>query len=177
MKNRLQGRALLAMMLMLASSAFVLQAKVEQKPVYICGYAVNFTDSTAYLTEIQCIDTAYVESKNGFLMDRNQYSAQLNHYVKKLSGGRNYTCMVLFDKKLSRLQKRVVKVRRRNGNDSSVHLKSLSASEFQFIGEQYVAPDVMTAPDESSSTPDSPVQAKDSRPIVKSGAKRKGGKG
>ena len=84
----------------------------------MCGYAVNFTDSTVYMTAIQCIDTAYVESKNGFLMDRNQYSLQLNHYLKKLSGGKDYICMVLFDKKQTRLQKRVARVRKRSEADA-----------------------------------------------------------
>ena len=72
MSNRFRVMALLAMVLMWVSVAPKLYAKVEQRPIYICGYAVNFADSTVYLTEIQRIDTAYVESKNGFLMDRNQ---------------------------------------------------------------------------------------------------------
>lgn len=176
MNNRLWAIAQLAVVLMLASSASLLQAKVEQKPVYICGYAVNFADSTAYLTAIQCIDTAYVESKNGFLMDRNQYSAQLNHYMKKLSGGKNYTCMVLFDKKQARLQKRVEKMRKRNGKSGALYLKPLGASEFQFIGEQYVDTSV-TMIDEEEATADAPA---DPEPPKAKGGKpskaRKGGR-
>ena len=138
MKNRFRVTALLAMLLMLATHASLLHAKVEQRPVYICGYAVNFADSAAYVTEIQCIDTAYVESRNGFLMDRNLYSDQLNYFVKKQFGGKHYTCMVLFDKKQARLQKRVERMRKRQENDPSVRLHTIAAADFRFIGEQYI---------------------------------------
>ncbi len=177
MKNRLWAVALLAIGLALAWASSPLQAKVEQKPVYICGYAINFTDSTVFLTEVQCIDTAYVESKNGFLMDRNQYSSQLNHYMKKHSGGKNYTCMVLFDRKQSRLQKRVEKIRKRNGKDYGTHLKTLSTAEFQFIGEQYVDPN-MTMLDEETDGADAteaPAATETSKP--KGGKAAKAGKG
>ena len=183
MKNRLWAAALLVMVLMTASSATMLHAKVEQKPVYICGYAVNFVDSTAYLTEIQCIDTAYVESKNGFLMDRNLYSDQLNHYLKKQQGGKHYTCMVLFDKKLSRLQKRVEKMRRRDAKDTGTRLKSLSATEFQFIGEQYVDPNVTLLDEETDGTDASAAPAaqettpaQDAKAAKKASKAKKGGK-
>ena len=138
MSNRFRVMALLAMVLMWVSVAPKLYAKVEQRPIYICGYAVNFADSTVYLTEIQRIDTAYVESKNGFLMDRNQYSSQLQFFMKKYSGGKNYTCMILFDKKQARLQKRVAKVSSRDEKDPNVRLVVIDSKEFQFIGEQYV---------------------------------------
>lgn len=153
MMNRFWVVALLTMV-MLVSSTSGLYAKVEQKPIYICGYAVNFADSTVYLTEIQCIDTAYVESKNGFLMDRNQYSAQLQFHMNKRSGGKNYTCMVLFDKKLARLQKRVAKVRKHNEKGTSTRLMVIPADEFQFIGEQYVDTTPVILDEESAEVKD-----------------------
>lgn len=177
--NRLWTVALLAMM-MLVSSASELYAKVEQKPIYICGYAVNFADSTVYLTEIQCIDTAYVESKNGFLMDRNQYSAQLQFHMNKHSGGKNYTCMVLFDKKLARLQKRVAKVRKHNEKDTSTRLMVIPADEFQFIGEQYVDTTPVILDEESADvnkTPSEEAHPAKARETGKSKKKDKGKKG
>ncbi len=177
MNNRLWAIAQLAVVLMLASAASPLHAKVEQRPVYICGYAVNFADSTAYLTAIQCIDTAYVESKNGFLMDRNQYSAQLNHYMKKLSGGKDYTCMVLFDKKQARLQKRVEKMRKRNGKNEAVRLNPLGASEFQFIGEQYVDTSVTILDEEEGEMPSTGAPAAQEPPKAKGGKPSKARKG
>lgn len=175
--------ALCALLLVLAWPCATVQAKVEQKPVYLCGYAVNFADSTAYLTAIQCIDTAYVESKNGFLMDRNQYSSQLNHYLKKVSGGKEYICTVLFDRKQSRLQKRVARVRKRGEGDETTHLKVLGEAEFQFIGEQYVAPDVMEVDEETdegqtSAAPadKAPAQDKARSKHARGEAKQKGGR-
>ena len=151
--------ALLAMLLMLATHASLLHAKVEQRPVYICGYAVNFADSAAYVTEIQCIDTAYVESRNGFLMDRNLYSDQLNYFVKKQFGGKHYTCMVLFDKKQARLQKRVERMRKRQENDPSVRLHTIAAADFRFIGEQYIDTSVTMIDEEEAATTEAAAPA------------------
>ena len=77
MSKRVRVVALLAMVLMWVSVAPKLYAKVEQRPIYICGYAVNFADSTVYLTEIQRIDRAYVESQNRGLMNTNEYFSQM----------------------------------------------------------------------------------------------------
>lgn len=159
MKNRFRVTALLAMLLMLATHASLLHAKVEQRPVYICGYAVNFADSAAYVTEIQCIDTAYVESRNGFLMDRNLYSDQLNYFVKKQFGGKHYTCMVLFDKKQARLQKRVAKMRKRQENDPSVRLHTIAAADFRFIGEQYIDTSVTMIDEEEAAATEAAAPA------------------
>ena len=164
MKNRFRVTALLAMLLMLATHASLLHAKVEQRPVYICGYAVNFADSAAYVTEIQCIDTAYVESRNGFLMDRNLYSDQLNYFVKKQFGGKHYTCMVLFDKKQARLQKRVAKMRKRQENDPSVRLHTIAAADFRFIGEQYIDTSVTMIDEEEAATTEAAAPAPAARP-------------
>ena len=126
---------------------------------------------------MQCIDTAYVESKNGFLMDRNQYSSQLNHYMKKRSGGKNYTCMVLFDRKQSRLQKRVEKIRKRNGKDYGTHLQTLAATEFQFIGEQYVDPSMTLLDEETDGADATEAPAAEGTPKAQGGkAARKAAK-
>lgn len=159
MKNRFRVTALLAMLLMLATHASLLHAKVEQRPVYICGYAVNFADSAAYVTEIQCIDTAYVESRNGFLMDRNLYSDQLDHFVKKHFGGKHYTCMVLFDKKQARLQKRVAKMRKLQEEDPGVRLHTIAAADFRFIGEQYIDTSVTMIDEEETAAAETATPA------------------
>ena len=177
MNDRMWAIARWAVAIILVSQASLLQAKVEQRPVYICGYAINFADSTAYLTAIQCIDTAYVESRNGFLMDRNQYSAQLNHYMRKLSGGNNYTCMVLFDKKQARLQKRVEQMRRRSGKASAMRLKTLGAAEFQFIGEQYVDTSVTMLDEDTEGTEAPAAPASHEAPQAKGGKPSKARKG
>lgn len=130
-------RLLFFVVMLVGASASMLFAKVEQKPIYVCGYAVNFLDSTAYITSIQCIDTAYVESKNDFLMDRSQYSSQLHHYLSKTLSG-DYICSVLFDKKKNRLEKRVDKVRKHASKVSVLKLQNLSEADFKFVGEQYV---------------------------------------
>lgn len=181
MKNRFRVTALLAMLLMLATHASLLHAKVEQRPVYICGYAVNFADSAAYVTEIQCIDTAYVESRNGFLMDRNLYSDQLNYFVKKQFGGKHYTCMVLFDKKQARLQKRVAKMRKRQENDPSVRLHTIAAADFRFIGEQYIDTSVTMIDEEEAATPEAaapaPAATAKDKPAVTAKKGKKAAKG
>ena len=46
------------------------------------GVATSFNDSTLYITEIQEISGAYIDSKTKFLVERDNYSYQLRDYLK-----------------------------------------------------------------------------------------------
>ena len=65
-------RTLLALALLLMPSLmFALQ---KQERLYVYGVATSFNDSTVYITEIQQLDSAWVDTKTGFLYSRNNYS-------------------------------------------------------------------------------------------------------
>lgn len=71
-----------------------LSAKVERTTVYIFGFSASFTDSVAYITDVQQLDSAYIETKYDFLMDRVVYSDQLQTYLEAVKQMPNSTCTV-----------------------------------------------------------------------------------
>ena len=105
--------------------------------VYIFGFAASFTDSIAYQTDIQCIDSAWVEGKKEFLVDRSLYSLQLQYHVEGQLKNTNSICSVFYHKKLRKLQKIWSKVRKRYEKAEGLHLKTLSKKDFFFISEAY----------------------------------------
>ena len=83
--------------------------------VYLFGFASSFNDSTVYFTEIQQLDSVYIESKTKFLFSRENYSNQLREHLQQ-EGVKTPTCVTCFalkkkdiDKKYARLRKFIVK--------------------------------------------------------------------
>lgn len=108
---------------------------VVAEKVYMFGFAASFNDTIVHFTEIQPMDSAWVDSKTGFLLGRSMYSNDLRSYLTE-QGLPHRTCIVVSDKKLSRLQKRYAKMKklyesnkkRKNRND----IRIIAASDFQF---------------------------------------------
>ena len=108
---------------------------VVAEKVYMFGFAASFNDTIVHFTEIQPMDSVYLDSKTEFLLGREQYSNALRSYL----AGKDMphrTCIVIYDKKLSRLQKRYLKMQKlyagnkkqKNRND----IRTIAASDFQF---------------------------------------------
>lgn len=114
-----------------------LSAKVEKKVVYIFGFSASFTDSVAYITDIQRLDSAYIETKNKFLMDRVVYSDQLQTYLEGIKEMRNSTCVVFFDTKKKNLQAEYNKIKKRYGKDKNVILNTMEDEVFRFQSPVY----------------------------------------
>ena len=49
--------------------------------IYAFGFAASFNDSTVYFTEIHEVDSVWINEKNKFLLNRNDYSNQLKGYL------------------------------------------------------------------------------------------------
>ena len=75
-------------------------AKVERTTVYMFGFSASFTDSVAYITDVQQVDSAYIDTKTDFLLDRVVYSDQLQVFMESLNVMKDCTCAVLFSKHL-----------------------------------------------------------------------------
>lgn len=112
-------------------------AKPKQTKVYIFGVSINFTDSVTYMTDVQILEPAYIETKTGFLYDRSIYSQQLQIWVEYAKGQPNTTCTVFFSTSRSKLEKKFIKVRNKYNKDQSTILKSLDAGEFKFIPQEW----------------------------------------
>ncbi len=120
-----------------------LPAKVERTTVYIFGFSASFTDSVAYITDVQRLDSAYVETKGDFLVDRVVYSDQLQTYLEVVKGMQNSTCAVFFAMKKNKLQGEYDKIMKQYAADGNVVLKTLEPGAFNFQSPVYETPPAM----------------------------------
>lgn len=124
--------------LLLLAPIAVSAAKLPHiQKVYMFGFAASFTDSIAYQTAVQPIDSAWVEGKSDFLVDRSLYSLQLQYYVEGQLRNTNSICTVFYHKNPRKLQKLWTKVKKRYEKAEGLTLKQLSAQDFAFKAEEY----------------------------------------
>lgn len=114
-----------------------MSAKVERTAVYIFGFSASFTDSVAYITDIQRLDSAYIETKSKFLMDRVVYSDQLQTYLEGFKDMKNSTCVVFFNTKKKDLLAEYNKIRKRYEKDGNIILKTTEGEMFRFQSPVY----------------------------------------
>ena len=129
-----------------------LSAKVERTTVYMFGFSASFTDSVAYITDIQQLDSAYIDTKTDFLMDRVVYSEQLQTYVEAMGLMGNCTCSVFFHTKKNKLQEEYEKIKKRYREDQGVVLKALEPGSFLFVSPVYMPPSAGSGEPEPDST-------------------------
>ena len=60
----------IALTALILCSGFALQVSAKQKiePRYLFGFAASFADSTVYFTDIQKVDSAWIDTKTKFLL-------------------------------------------------------------------------------------------------------------
>lgn len=109
------------------------EAKPKQTKLYVFGISANFTDSITYMTDIQVLEEAYIETKTGFMYDRSIYSQQLQIWVEQVKGQPYTTCSIFFSDSKSKLEKKYKKIRDKYYKDQSTILKHLEPGEFKFI--------------------------------------------
>ena len=125
--------------LLFLTLSFSVSAKKKSggiQKVYIFGFASSFTDSLAFMTDVQELDSAYVLN-NGFLADRALYSLQFYGHVNEKRGVENPTAAVFFDVKPQKLAKKYEKVKRMYQKDPNVRLVIVGKEEFGFTAEEY----------------------------------------
>lgn len=115
-------------------------AKDVRMPVYIFGFAASFNDSTVYFTEVQKLDSAWVNNKTKFLINRNNYSYQLRDYIQNKIAKNHPTCIVIFatnriqcDKKYAELKRKYSSFSKGKKKHTAVYdVKYITPSEFSF---------------------------------------------
>ena len=122
---------------MLSLCSLSVEAKPKQTKLYVFGVSMNLTDSVTYITEVQLIDPAFVETKTGFMYDRSIYSQQLQLWVEYNKNQPASTCTIFFSEKKSKIDKKYAKVRNRYLKDQGTILRSLSVEDFQFIPQEW----------------------------------------
>lgn len=122
-------RTLLALALLLMPSLmFALQ---KQERLYVYGVATSFNDSTVYITEIQQLDSAWVDTKTGFLYSRNNYSFQLRDHLKA-NGFATPTCVTYFAKTRKEIEKKYVAIKKRYATRGYYNVKYVTKHDFTY---------------------------------------------
>lgn len=114
-------------------------AKVKVNRVYMFGFAASFTDSVVYVTDIQTLDSAYIDTKTGFLQERSLYSAQLQFFVEKQYQIPYATCVVFYNPSRKKLEREYLEIKGRYGKDPGLLLKLLGGDVFRFVAEEHYA--------------------------------------
>ena len=117
------------------------EAKIKQQSVYMFGFATSFVDSLAFITDVQYIDSAYVDTKTKFLIGRNLYSVQLQDFLEKNENCQHPVTSIFFGKKKEKVEKKMLSVRRRYEGD--FRLKTIACP---FHAEKYIDPEILNTP-------------------------------
>lgn len=105
----------LCLLLMAVGTASARKQQVEK--MYMFGMAAAFTDTIVHFTNIQVVDSVWIESKNHFLQDRDVYSLQLRNFLRDKQQSPNRTCIVFYSTKREKLEKKYQKIKRLYGKD------------------------------------------------------------
>lgn len=80
--------------------------------IYIFGFSASFSDSIIYMTNVQKVDSAWIDSKTKFLLGRENYSYQLKDYLANKLNQQNRTCLVIFGKTQKEAEKKYLKMKK-----------------------------------------------------------------
>ncbi len=122
--------------LLMAVGAEAKGSNREKSKVYIFGMAAAFTDTIVHFTSIQEMDSAYLNKKRNFLLGRDLYSGQLREYLNGQLLMPHRTCIVLYDKKRKKLEKKYAKMMRlyttQNKGARKFDVRNIGEQDFRF---------------------------------------------
>ena len=140
---------ILASLCMLLMGACLTTVSARKQPVphmYMFGLAASFTDTIVHFTNIQELDSVWIDSKNDFLQERDSYSYQLREYLSQNQQMPHRTCIVFYSQKRDKLEKKYQKVMRlyTKSKDGLLHfdVRHLDPEQFHFTTidlSEYVA--------------------------------------
>lgn len=119
----------------LAFATTNVSAKGKMVPrVYMYGFSASFNDSIVYFTDIVEVDSAWMDSKTNFLLGRDNYALQLKNHLTDNMGQANRTCIVMFNKKRSALEKDYAKMKKLySGKGKNAYdVRNIAGSDFTF---------------------------------------------
>lgn len=101
------------------------------KTIYIYGFAASFNDSTVYFTELQRLDSAYIDSKTKFLYGRENYSYQLQDYLDQ-KGWKHAVCITSYGLTKKEAEKKFLNLRKKYVDKGKFDIKYLKSSDFTY---------------------------------------------
>lgn len=115
----------------LTASAATKEKAEEFKRVYMYGVAVNFNDSTVYMTDIQHLDSMII-NKDGSLQNYVGYSLQLKVHIEGTLGEIDQTCAIIYSDKKKKLEKSFLKMRKKYAAERGEKFKRIGTDSFIF---------------------------------------------
>ena len=105
---------LFTLALVLTAFAATAQAKpIQPAHVYMFGFAGSFKDSVVYITEIEDVKGAWIESKSKFLLNRDSYSYQLKEHFIDQYQQPDRVCVVFYATSKKKIEKKLKKLRKK----------------------------------------------------------------
>ncbi len=101
---------LLALMVIMAANADAKKKQVDH--LYIFGFSASFQDSVVFITDIQDVPGAWIDSKTKFLLGRDNYSYQLKNYFDQAALP-NRVNMVMFATNKKKAEKLYQKLKKK----------------------------------------------------------------
>jgi len=120
--------------IIIASAAETCGREVQQQHLYMFGFAASFKDSTVYVTDIQDVQGAWVDTKTHFLLDRDSYSHQLRRYLEDNRQELSRVCLVVFAPSKSKAEKKMAKLLKKYNGKKAIpyDIRRLTEAEFRF---------------------------------------------
>ncbi len=119
---------LLLVVIVLSTAASAKSLKTNR--VYMFGFSASFKDSVVYVTDIQNPQGVWIESKNKFLLNRDEYSYQLNNYLSEKLQLPQRVCMVLFAFNKKKAEKLYLKLMKKY--KKGYEIRYLNVTDFKF---------------------------------------------
>ena len=143
----------LLMMCCLATAS----AKPRCQPIYIFGVSASFNDSIVFFTDIQQVDSVWLQDKKGFLAGRSNYAAQLREFFTNGFNLNNRTCVVICNTDRKKVEKKYAKMKKqyteKNANKYDVHYIDINDFRFRPVNME-----------EGEDTPAPPKKKNDKKP-------------
>lgn len=110
--------------------ATISQAKSKVVKTYAFGFAASFNDSIIHFTDIQELDSSWLDDK-GFLENRENYSYQLRDYLAE-KGMEHRTCIISYSSKLKQTKKKFTKMMDNYSKEGKYDIRLIKGDEFKF---------------------------------------------
>lgn len=126
-----------AFLLAVCTCTMIQAKKVVEPKMYMFGFSASFNDTIVYFTDIQEIDSVWIDKKSKFLQGRNLYAYQFRSFLAEHKSMPQRTCVVFYAKKRAKAEKEFMKMRKlyaSKGKDGLVHfdVRYLDDGEFRF---------------------------------------------
>jgi hypothetical protein len=98
--------------------------------MYMFGFSASFKDSVIYVTDIQDVQGAWIDTKTNFLLGCDQYSGQLQTHLTEQLQLKNRVCVVFFKKSKKQAEKKFLKLMKKY--KQGYEIRYVNATEFKF---------------------------------------------